>query len=106
MKIVPMHGLIDRLVAEIVGPPITDSGPQAGAGHPDRKTVLVVIASQAHHVSRALRKRSATKLGGEQDQSIVEHSSLPQISEQTGDRLIDARRFLTVIGLHVLVAVP
>jgi len=53
----------------------------------------------------AIHPRRATELSGPDDESVFEHPPLLEISEQTGDGLIDALGVLGVLS-HVAVLIP
>src|ERR1700749_4684489 len=79
---------------------------EARSGKPDREAVLIVVASLADNIRRRLGERRAAELGSEQHECVVEQASASEVAQQSRDRAVDPERFLTVVGLHVLVTVP
>src|SRR5690349_2249452 len=79
---------------------------QTGAGEPNREAILVMIAPGADDVGVGLRKRRAAEFRRAKHKRIIEQAAAAEVFQERRDRLIEAGRFLAVVGLHVFVAVP
>ena len=93
----------DDLPAYVVLP---DSRGYPAAGHPEGEAVHVVVAAFAQLVGGRLREGSATELGGEEHEGIVEHAPAAQVLEECGYGPVDAAGLAVVVADHVLVPVP
>src|SRR5438552_5256917 len=73
----------------------------ARAGHPDRESVRIVVASVC-----AFTARCAAKFGSPHYQRVLQHAALFEIFQQAGNWLIDFGTLLAVRLLQVLVGIP
>ena len=76
-------GVLDGVVAELVGRAVGDARLDAAAGQPDRKAVDVVVAAVA------LGHRRAAEFAAPDHQRVVEHAALLEVLDQRGRGLVD-----------------
>ena len=79
--------ILDGVEADFVGRAMHDAALESAAGHPDGEAEDVMVATV-----RSLRTRSATELGGEDDERFVEQAATVEILQQAADRLVDRER--------------
>src|SRR6185436_16279353 len=80
VQVVNMHGLLDGLVAKLVGGAVNVSTLHASTGKPQGKAVGIVVASGALAVARfgQFDDRCSAELAAPEDQSFVQQASLLQ----------------------------
>ena len=86
-----IHG---RAPAEIVGGSVAHASLHACSHHPGREGVGVVVAP-----ARALLMRGhPTKLRAPNDENVIQHSALLEVSEQRGGRLVEDWAMPLIVG--------
>ena len=83
MQVVDMDDILDRVVAEVVGFAISETGPDPAAGEPHRKSLHVVIAADLVSFT-FLGHRRAAEFATPNDKRLFEHSSLLEIGYERG----------------------
>ena len=81
MEVVPGHRVLGGLPADVVGGPVGSAPSDTASGEPAGEPVAIVVTAGSHRVGTRLCKRRAAKLGGEQHQRVVEHSSLTKVPQ-------------------------
>ena len=89
VEVADMHGVLDDVVAVVVGFAIFDPPFYTAAGHPHGKTATVVVASVVVLGQLALGVDCAAKFTAPDDERIIKHAALLEVFHQTGGRLID-----------------
>ena len=82
VEVVDVDFAIDALGTVLVAFAVTVAGLHATAGHPDGEGAVVVVAPVT------LGRGCAAELCAEDDQRVIEQAALPEVGEQTGDRLV------------------
>ena len=77
VQIVQVDAVLDREVAKLIRPPVTDSRPETSAGDPDGVAEGIVIAAV-----RPLGVGGASELPTPDDDRLVEESACLQIEDQ------------------------
>ena len=80
VQVVDVNRIFDDVVAEVVGLAVNDSGPNAAARHPFCVTPRMMIASVVRLGKSALAVDRSPKLATPDDERVVEHAALLQIS--------------------------
>src|SRR5262245_47805804 len=101
-----MHGIARDVVTEIVRLAYCDPRVDSPAGKPDRKTAGVMIAPVIGLGQTALRINGPTEFPAPDYQRIVEHSSLFQIYNQRGGRLISILSLFRDVFRQIPVLIP
>src|ERR1700731_1993391 len=101
MKVMYVHAVFRRVVAEIVRRAVGKAGLHAAAGHKKRVAVGVVVAAVA-----AFGYRRAPELAGPDYERVFQEASGLEVFQQAGDRLIDFGRILVVLLEEVGVLIP
>ena len=101
VEIVHVHLLLHGDVTELVGVSVGKSRLQTAAGQPDREAIRVVVSTRPP----ILCVGRAAELGTPPDDRVFQETSLLQILEQPGDRLVDTAGVFGVFG-QVGVLVP
>jgi len=83
VKVVHGNRVLDGLVAELIGRAVGDARFDPTTREPEAESVRLVIAAVV-----CLDGGEATELSGPHHQGLIEQSTLLQIAEQGGDRLI------------------
>lgn len=100
VKIVHMHGILDRGVAELVGGAMGDTSldPASAEEHGERIDVVIPTTALGHG--------SSSELTAKDDQRVLEHSPLLEVHDQSRGPLVDqVRGFLKRI-LDPTVVIP
>ena len=84
MKVMHGHGFRDRLVAPIVRRSEGNARLHSSAREPRREAELIVVASVA-----ALSKGRPSEFAGEDDKGFVKKTTLTEVGNESGNRLID-----------------
>ena len=92
--------MLDGVEAELVGGAVDDAALDAAAGQPGAEALRMMVAAVALGAGRA------AELGAPDDERVVEQAALLEVLEQAGDRQVDLRRELAVVGLDAGVRVP
>ena len=87
--------------AEFVGGAVSESALDAAPGHPDAEAVGVMIATIA-----VLGARRASKLGGPNNDRLVQEAPLLEVLQQRTNRLIDFFAHTGMAFFETLVRVP
>ena len=110
VKIVNMDRIFDRFETEFVGRAVNVATFDAGAGHPRRESVVVVIAPVAFRDADAgfgdLGGRRAAEFARAEHKGIVEQTSLLQVQNESGHALVALAAEARVLFCDVVVAVP
>jgi len=101
VEVVHLEAVFGGAVAPVVRGAVGDAGPDAASGHPDGKTVFVVIAAIG-----ALGERGSTKFTGPEYEGVVQEAAAAQVSKETGDGLIDGAGVDAVVVGDVAVGIP
>ena len=88
VEVVDVDGVLDDVVAEVVGLAVDDAGLDAAAGQPDGEAAAVVIAAVVVVAVRALAVDGAAELAAPDDQRVVEQAALLQVLDQGGGGLV------------------
>jgi hypothetical protein len=93
--------ILNGLVPGFIGCAVDHATFDTGAGEPGRESSRVVVTT----LVVVLRPGRASELRGPDDKRAVEHASLLQIFDETGDWLVrrPAQRF---VGGHIKVGIP
>lgn len=93
IEIVNVDRIFDHFVTQIVRPAVNDPRPYSGPGEPYRESVALVIAADIFRSDASsiypLSDRRASEFGGHDDQGLVQHAALLQISHQSRAGTID-----------------
>ena len=89
-------------VAEVVGGTVGEAAFEAGTGKPNSEAVRIVIAAG----SSSLKRRHATKFGDPDDERVLEHAALFQITNEPRARLIEDWTVDLVLRLQGSMPVP
>ncbi len=100
VEIVAIRRVLGGLVAEVVCAAVGGAPLGAASGHPGGEGSGVVIAPLA------LRGGLAAKLGGADDECLVQHASRFQIRDERGGSVVEDGAPVAMIAHEVLVAVP
>ena len=84
--------VLDRVEAQFVGGAVDDPALDTPSRHPDRKSIVVMIAAVG-----TLDARGSTEFGGENDNRLVKQPALFEIPEQTGHRQVNLRTHAGVV---------
>src|SRR5262245_57478011 len=103
VEVVDRHCVFRDLVAKLVRFTVREAGLEPGPCEEDGERVLVMIAAR---LANSLRERRSAKLGAPDEQGVLEQPATLQVSEQSGDRLVENDGLLAVIVHDVLVGVP
>ena len=99
VKVIPADRISDRFPSNLIRFPKSESRPQATPGHPATEPIAVVIAPGTDLVGIGLGKGRSTKLGREEHQRVLEHSSLLKVIQQGRHGPVDFTGFQRVIIL-------
>ena len=83
MNVGDVMWMFDGVKAEFVGAAVDGATFGAATGHPDAEAVRMMVAPIA-----ALRAWGAAKLGREDDESVIKHTTLLEVFEQASNRLV------------------
>src|SRR5688572_1428762 len=84
VPVTDVHGVLDRLVADLVGRSVVDPAPHPASGHPEGESLVVVVASvQTRGVG------GAAEFATPDHEGLMEQSTTLQIGEQAADGPID-----------------
>ena len=86
VQIVDVDGILDDVVAEVVGAADGDAGAHAAAGEPHREGARMVVAAEELRAVAGLVHRRAAELAAPDDQRVVEQPALLEVGEQPVDR--------------------
>ena len=100
-EVVDRGGLLDGVVAKVVGGTVDGASFEAAAGEPEGKPVRIVVAAIA-----SLREGSAAKFSGPDDDGFIEQTALFKITKERGDGLINLTGHGAVAFFDVAVLVP
>ena len=84
LQILNVDDVFDRVVSEFVGRSVRNSAFDPAASHPDRESVRVMVSTVGF-----LGARRPAKFRSSDDQSFVKQTSLFEVFEQAGNRLVD-----------------
>ena len=101
VQVVHWHWIFHGGVPEFVGVAVSHTSLDAAAGQHDGKPFDVVVAAAA-----ALRHRGSAEFSAEDDQGIVEHTSLFEIADEGGGGAIDFAYFRFDVAFQVPMVVP
>ena len=88
VQVVYVDTILDRGQPELVGVAIAHTRFDTASRHPDRKSIVIVIAPQL-----AFRRGRPSKLATPNDERFVEKSALFEIGDQSGNGSIDLLAF-------------
>ena len=94
-------GVLDGVIAEIVGGAIDGAPLHPPAGDPDAEPERIVIAAV-----RPLRERRPAELPRPDDERLLEEPTTFQVVDQPGNRLVDLSGHLAMAGFQATVLVP
>ena len=83
MQIVDVHAVLDREVTVVIGRAVSRAALHAGARHPHRVAVRIVVAAIA-----ALGDRRAPEFAAPNDQRVLQQPVRLQVGQQPVDRLV------------------
>ena len=106
LEVVDVDRVLLRVEAEVVGAAEGHAWLDAAAGHPDRESFAMVIASVFFAIGSALRVRGAAELAAPDDKRVVEHAALLQVLDQGSRGLVDVAGHLGQLVLQAAVVVP
>ena len=75
--------ILDGVESQLVGRAVDDAPLDPAAGHPDRESVIVVVAAIG-----ALGAGSSAELRGPDDHGFIEQAATLQVRQKSGDRLV------------------
>ena len=90
-----MHGILDDVVGEVIGLTVGDASLDTAAGQPHAEAAAMVVTPAA---KGPLAVGSTAKLTTPDDQGVIEHAALFEISHQSGRSLVG----VLALGLEVL----
>jgi len=93
--------VFDGVEAQLVGRAVGDAPLDATAGHPDREAEGMMVAAVA-----SLRARGAAKLGRPDHDRVVEQTTLLEVGQEPGDRLVDLGTLRGMVLPQAAVGVP
>ncbi len=102
MEIIHGAHVLDGFVSELVGSTIAERRFHAGAGHPGREAVRIMIAT----AGSSLKRWHATELGAPHNQGIFQQASLFHVSQQSRGRLVENGAMLAVLLMQLLMPIP
>ena len=88
VQIVNVDGILDDVVAEVVGAADGDAGARATAGEPHREGARMVVAAEELRAVAGFVHRRPAELAAPHDQRVVEQPALLEIGEQAVDRTV------------------
>ena len=86
VEVVDVDGVLDDVVAEVVGLAVDDAGLDAAAGHPHGEAAAVVVAAVVVAGQRALAVDRPAELAAPDDQRVVEQAALLQVVDRARRR--------------------
>jgi len=99
----------DDLKAHVVGLAISMPGLDSAAGHPSAEALWLMLATVRIDrccTAQVLAPRRATEFARPQYERVFEHSSLFQILDQSGNRLVGLIAELGEVATNVAVMIP
>ena len=103
---VHVDGVLDDVVAEVVGLPEDRPPLGAAAGHPHAEVARMVVAAVGVGGERPLRVDGAAELPSPDDEGVVEHPAALEVLDERGRRLIGVEALgLEIVG-KIAVVVP
>ena len=102
VKIPDVMAVLNRLVPDLVGGAIADTGLDARAGEPVGEALGIVVPAMIF----PLGNRLATKLSAPDNQGVLEKPPLLQVGEKRRDRLVDLGTMYVQVLLHSMMRVP
>lgn len=106
VEIANVYTISNDVVAEFVRLAMHHAATDAGTGHPNGEAFRMVITPIVRLGQCALAINGTTEFSAPNDQRIVEQSSLFQIGQQTGRRLIGIPALIGQVGREGAVLVP
>ena len=88
VQVVHVHRVFHDVVAEVVGAPIHKARLDAAAGHPQRKTPGMMVATKAVGTNVALRISGAPKLTAPDNQRVVKKPTLLKVLDEGAAGLV------------------
>ncbi len=102
VEVVDVHHIFDGLIAELVGGAEAEPALDAGSRKPGCESLGVMVAA----LHAFLEGGHAAKLGGPDDQGIVEQAADLEVGKQGRGRLVEDRTMALIIRIDAPVAVP
>ena len=108
VKVMDVHDILYGLEAELVGGAVDGTSLDAASRHPEGETPVVMVASGGSAAARGFQFNCwrTPELARADDERLVEHPSLFEISDKGGETLVAFGGHLAVGGLYVAVTVP
>jgi len=104
VDVVNVDRIDHRRIAELVGLAVSHAAAKSAAGHEQRVTVDMVIASAGGGDGGGVRR--ASHLAGPHDDRLIEQAALVQILDQRRDRAIGDECVLFVVLLQMAMLIP
>ena len=101
VKVVDLDGVVDGLVAVVIGGSVGHSALDATPGQPEAEAERIVVASVA-----SLGEGSAAEFAGPNDQCFPEQSARLEIGEETRDGFVDGACVEGMILFEIPVGIP
>src|SRR5262245_15723281 len=101
VKVVYGHTIGDRVQTELVGRTDNVTASNPSPCHPHGKSIRIVVSTLP-----ALRHWGSPEFASPNDERAVQESTLLEIAQQSGDRLIHVPAHLLVIAVDVIVGIP
>ena len=98
-----MEPILDSSAAQFVGLAHADTTLDATAGHPHREAIRVVVPAGALGVFGCWLSSEFT---APDNQRLLEQSTLLQVVDQTGDRLVGFQGVHVMVAFQVAVSIP
>ena len=106
VEVVNREGILDDVVAELVGLAVDLTALGAAAGHPHGEAARVVVAAVVLLGESALAVDGATEFAAPDDERIVEHPALLKVLDEGVARLVDVLTLARHAAADVGVVVP
>ena len=106
IQVANVNGILDDVVAEIIGGAVDDSTFDSGSCHPDAEAAWMVIAAIVGFGETALAIDRASEFAAPNNQGVVEHASHFQILNKSCTRLIDVAALKGEVTGEVAMLVP
>ncbi len=106
LQIVDMHGILDDVVAIVVGLPDADAGLDSTSGHPHGKTARMMVAAVVRVCQLALAVDGPAEFATPHHESLIQKPSLLQILNQRCRSLVGSFALQRQVAWQVVMLVP
>jgi len=106
IEVVHVDGVLGDIVAEFIGFAVGVARPGSAPGHPDSVCVLVVVTAGLLHILASLGHRGTAELGVPDDEGVFKEAALPEVTDESSDRLVDLLGLVWEVVEDTAVVIP